>query len=283
MKYKFSKMHGTGNDYVYIDCFKQKVENPFELAIKVSDRHFGIGSDGLILIAPSDVADVKMIMYNLDGSEGKMCGNGIRCVAKYAYDFGITSNKSIKVETASGIKDIEVTTDEAGKVNYVSVNMGKAILNPLDIPMRATGDSFINKEITVDNKVYLVTCVSMGNPHCIVFTKDNIDNLDLDKIGPIFENHELFPEKVNTEFVQILDDKNLKMRVYERGSGETLSCGTGTCAVTVAAVLNGYGKYGEEITVHILGGELFDTYFEDGTVLMRGLATHVFDGEIEID
>lgn len=281
MKLKFSKMHGTGNDYVYIDAIHQVVENPSQLAIQVSDRHFGIGSDGLILVAPSDIADVRMRMFNLDGSEGKMCGNGIRCVAKFAYDHGITDKTTMDIQTESGIKTIDVTLDENGKVEYASVNMGKAELKPELIPMKAEGDTYIAKELVVDGVSYTVTCVSMGNPHCVIFTKE-IDKLDLDKIGPSFETHEMFPEKVNTEFVEVLDEHNIKMRVYERGSGETMSCGTGTCAVTVAAVLNGYAKYGEEITIHIPGGELKDTYYEDGTVIMKGRATHVFDGEIEV-
>lgn len=274
-------MHGTGNDYVYVNSFNQKIENPSGLSRQISDRHFGIGSDGLILVAPSNTADVRMIMYNNDGSEGKMCGNGIRCVAKYAYEHGITNQKKMNIETASGIKTVEVTVNDLGKVDYVSVDMGKAILKPKLIPMNADGDEFIAKDIFVNKNSYTVTCVSMGNPHCIVFAED-IDEIDLDKIGPHFENHELFPEKVNTEFVEIIDTNNFKMRVFERGTGETMSCGTGTCAVAVAAVLNGYAKFGEELTIHIQGGELKDTYYEDGTVIMKGLATHVFDGEIEI-
>jgi diaminopimelate epimerase len=281
MKLKFTKMHGTGNDYVYVNGFEEKIDNPSEVAIKISDRHFSVGSDGLIIVAPSEVADVRMIMFNADGSEGKMCGNGIRCVAKYAYDHKITDKKEMTIETASGIKNIVVTVDKDDKVEYAYVNMGKANLKPTDIPMRVEGDSFIDKEVEVSGKTYRATAVSMGNPHLVIFTK-GIDDLKLDEIGPYFENYELFPEKVNTEFVEIIDKNNFKMRVYERGSGETMSCGTGTCAVTVAAVLNGYAKYGEEVTIHIRGGELKDTYYEDGTVIMKGLATHVFDGEIEL-
>lgn len=280
MKLKFSKMHGTGNDYVYINSFEQTIDNPSELSKMVSDRHFGIGSDGLILVAPSDVADVRMIMFNADGSEGKMCGNGIRCVAKYAYEHGITDKKNMEIETASGIKTIDLTVNEQGKVEYVSVNMGKAVLKPEQIPMKAEGETFIAKEILADGKSYTATCVSMGNPHCVIFTT-GIDDMDLEKIGPFFENHAMFPEQVNTEFVEILDSHNYKMRVYERGSGETMSCGTGTCAAAVAAVLNGYAGYGEELNIHIKGGELKDTYYEDGTVIMKGRAVHVFDGEIE--
>lgn len=274
-------MHGTGNDYVYVNGFTEKLDNPSETAIKVSDRHFAIGSDGLIIVAPSEVADVRMIMFNSDGSEGKMCGNGIRCVAKYAYDHNLTDKKEMTIETASGIKTIKVTVDENNKVEYAEVNMGKAILKPSDIPMKAEGDSFIAKEVTVNGTTYVATAVSMGNPHMVIFTH-GIDELNLDEIGPYFENQELFPEKVNTEFVEVIDDHNFKMRVYERGTGETMSCGTGTCAVTVAAVLNGFAKYGEELNIHIRGGELKDTYYEDGTVIMKGKATHVFDGEIEI-
>ena len=281
MKLKFSKMHGTGNDYIYVNGFTQPLENPSELAIKLSDRHFAIGSDGLIIVAPSKVADVRMIMYNADGSEGKMCGNGIRCVAKYAFDHKLTDKTVMTIETASGIKTIEVTLDENQKVEYATVDMGKAILNPKEIPMNVSGENFIAKEIEVNGKTYQATAVSMGNPHLVIFT-EGIDALDLDKIGPDFEQHEWFPEKVNTEFVEILDEHNFKMRVYERGSGETMSCGTGTCAVTVAAVLNGYAKYDEEVNIHIRGGILKDTYKEDGTVIMKGMATHVFDGEIEV-
>lgn len=281
MKLKFSKMHGTGNDYIYVNGFTEKLINPAKAAKDLSDRHFAIGSDGLIIVAPSKVADVRMIMYNSDGSEGKMCGNGIRCVAKYAYDHGLTDKKVMKIETASGIKKIEVTVNDENKVEYVKVDMGKAVLTPKDIPMLVDGDSFIEGEIEVNNEKYTATAVSMGNPHLVIFMK-GIDELDLDRIGPYFENHELFPEQVNTEFVEIIDEHNFKMRVYERGTGETMSCGTGTCAVTVAAVKNGYARYGEELNIHIKGGILKDTYYEDGTVIMKGMATHVFDGEIEI-
>ncbi|MBQ3666301.1 MAG: diaminopimelate epimerase [Lachnospiraceae bacterium] len=282
MNLKFSKMHGTGNDYIYVNGFTQKLKNPSLTAVQLSKYHFSIGSDGLIIVAPSEVADVRMIMYNSDGSEGKMCGNGIRCVAKYAYDHQLTDKKIMTIETASGIKTIEVTVDDKNKVSDAKVNMGKAILKPQDIPMNVLGDSFISGKIVVAGKEYTATAVSMGNPHMVIFMK-GIDELDLEKIGPYFENHEWFPEKVNTEFVEIIDDHNFKMRVYERGTGETMSCGTGTCAVTVAAVLNGYAKYGEELNIHIRGGILKDTYYEDGTVIMKGLATHVFDGEIEVN
>ena len=259
MKLEFTKMHGTGNDYVYVNGFTQKIDNPSEIAIRVSDRHFSIGGDGMIIVAPSDVADVRMIMFNSDGSEGKMCGNGIRCVAKYAYDHKLTDKTEMTIETASGIKTIQVTLDAEGKVEYAYVDMGKAILKPEEIPMTVSGENFINQEIEVAGKKYNVTAVSMGNPHMVIFTQ-GIDELKLEEIGPAFENHELFPERVNTEFVEVMDNHNFKMRVYERGTGETMSCGTGTCAVAVAAVLNGYAKHGEELNIHIPGGVLKDTY-----------------------
>ena len=280
MKLHFTKMHGTGNDYVYVNLFTETVENPEQLSIQISDRHFGIGSDGLILIAPSEVADCRMIMFNADGSEGAMCGNGIRCVAKYAYEHGIAKDTHMRIETKSGIKTLELTVEE-GIVTYVQVNMGQAILKPENIPVKADGDDFVDREISVDGKDYKVTCVSMGNPHCVVFT-EGIDDLELEKIGPKFENHELFPDRINTEFVEIIDEHTVKMRVWERGSGETISCGTGTCAVTVAAVLNGHCTGGEDIEVQIRGGRLYDTWLDSGEVLMKGPATTVFEGDIEI-
>ena len=281
MTLNFTKMHGTGNDYVYVNLFEEKVDNPAEVAKMVSDRHFGIGSDGLILIAPSAVADCRMIMYNADGSEGAMCGNGVRCVAKYAYDHGIAKKDTITVETKSGIKTLEMTV-ENGKAVYARVDMGKAILAPEQIPVKAEGENFVAQPLIVDGKEYKVTCVSMGNPHCVIFT-EGIDGLDLEKIGPSFENHPMFPDRINTEFVEIVDEHKIRMRVWERGSGETISCGTGTCASTVAAVLNGYCKAGEEIAVQIRGGVLYDTYMPDGTVYMKGPATEVFTGKIEIN
>lgn len=280
MKFSFTKMHGTGNDYVYVDLFQQKLENQAEVAKVVSDRHFGIGADGLICIAPSETADCRMIMYNADGSEGAMCGNGIRCVAKYVYDHGIVRKDHMSVETKSGIKQLELTVED-GKAVYVKVNMGEAVLKPSEIPVQAEGEDFIARQIEAGGKNYTVTCVSMGNPHCVVFT-EGIDGMDLEKTGPLFENHPLFPDRINTEFVEVLDDHTLKMRVWERGSGETISCGMGTCAAAVAAVLNGHCPRGEEIEVRIRGGALYDTYLENGEVLMKGPATEVFQGEIEI-
>lgn len=280
MKLHFTKMHGTGNDYVYVNLFRERVADPSALAIRISDRHFGIGSDGLILIAPSEVADCRMIMYNADGSEGAMCGNGIRCVAKYAYEHGIVNGKEITVETKSGIKSLKLTVEDC-KVTYVEVNMGQAILAPADIPVKAEGDTFVAQKLYVDGREYEVTCVSMGNPHCVIFM-DGIDELDLEKLGPKFENHKCFPDHINTEFVEVMDDHTIRMRVWERGSGETISCGTGTCASTVAAVLNGHCQRGEEIEVQVRGGKLYDTYMDNGEVLMKGPAETVFDGEINV-
>ena len=271
MKLSFTKMHGTGNDYIYVDLFQQKLENQEEVAKVVSDRRFGIGSDGLICIAPSETADCRMIMYNADGSEGAMCGNGIRCVAKYVYDRGIVPKDHMSIETKSGIKQLELTVEE-GKAVYVKVNMGEAVLKPPEIPVQAEGEDFIARQIEAGGRMYTVTCVSMGNPHCVVFT-EGIDGLDLEKTGPLFENHPLFPDRINTEFVEVIDDHTLKMRVWERGSGETVSCGTGTCAATVAAVLNGHCPRGEEVEVRVRGGALYDTYLENGEVLMKGPAT----------
>lgn len=279
-KLKFTKMHGTGNDYVYVDLFHQTLDRPSELSVKISDRHFGIGSDGLICIAPSEIADCRMIMFNADGSEGAMCGNGIRCVAKYAYEHGLVTKDQMSIETKSGVKHLKLTV-ENGIVTYAEVNMGQAILKPCEIPVHAEGDDFIARALQVDGRSYAATCVSMGNPHCIVFM-DHIDELDLTKIGPSFEHHPWFPDRINTEFVEVIDRETIKMRVWERGSGETISCGTGTCAATVASVLNGYCDRGAEIEVRIRGGVLYDTYLENGEVLMKGPATEVFQGEISI-
>ena len=276
---KFTKMHGIGNDYVYVNCFKETVEHPSEMAIKVSDRHFGIGSDGLILIKPSEVADGKMEMYNADGSQGAMCGNGIRCVAKYMYDYGITDKTSISVETKSGIKYLDLTIKD-GKVDTVKVNMGTPILKAVDIPVRSEKEQVIDEPVMVDGKEWKITCVSMGNPHAITYI-DDVKNLEIEKIGPKFENHEIFPDRVNTEFVHVIDRNTVEMRVWERGSGETLACGTGACAVAVSSILNGLTE--EEVTVKLLGGDL--KIFWDRTenkVYMTGSATTVFDGEISL-
>ena len=272
---EFTKMQGLGNDYVYVNCFKEKVENPSEMAVKVSDRHFGIGSDGLILIKPSEVADFEMEMYNADGSRGEMCGNGIRCVAKYVYDYGLTDKTSISVETLGGIKYLDLTV-EHGKVILVKVDMGTPILKPELIPIVAKGETVIDEPIMVGGKEYHMTGVSMGNPHDVVFM-DDIKNLEIEKIGPLFENHERFPNRINTEFVNVIDRHTAQMRVWERGSGETLACGTGACAVAVACILNGLTE--NTVTVKLLGGDLkIEWDREKDTVYMTGPAAVSFDG-----
>ena len=275
---KFTKMHGIGNDYVYMDCTKERLENPGEIARLVSDRHKGIGSDGLILIQSSDEADFEMAMYNADGSYGKMCGNGIRCVAKYVYDNGLTDKTEISVISGGAVKYLKLTV-ENGKVKKVRVNMGEPILKPSEIPVVGDGDKLVAVPIVVDNQVYEMTCVSMGNPHAVVFL-DDVENLKIEEIGPRFEQHERFPDRVNTEFVERIDRKNLKMRVWERGSGETLACGTGACATAVAAILNGYAE--RDVTVHLLGGDLEISWDEtDNCVYMTGPAATVFTGEFD--
>ena len=274
---RFTKMQGLGNDYVYVNCFQETIENPSEAAIKVSDRHFGIGSDGLILIKPSEVADFRMDMYNADGSQAEMCGNGIRCVAKYVYDYGLTDQTEISVETLAGIKYLKLQIED-GKVSQITVNMGQPELNPVKIPVQAEGERVVDEPIVVNGVTYKMTCVSMGNPHCIVFI-DDTENFPLEEIGPMFENHERFPKRVNTEFIQILNRNEVNMRVWERGSGETLACGTGACASAVACVLNGLTE--DEITLHLLGGDLSVRWDqEENLVYMTGPAKVVFDGEI---
>lgn len=282
MKIKFTKMQGCGNDYVYVNCMDKLIDNPGRVSQYISDRHFGIGSDGLILICPSDVADFGMAMYNADGSEGKMCGNGVRCIAKYVYEYGLTDKEQITLETKSGIKYIDMDIED-GKVRMVKVDMGAPVLKPAEIPVKADSsmDSFINQPLNVNGRTFMVTCVSMGNPHAVVFI-DDTKNLDIRKYGPEFETHPAFPEQVNTEFVQVISRSEINMRVWERGSGETLACGTGTCASVVACVLN--GKTDGRVTVHLLGGDLLIEYNKDnGTVWMTGPAEIVFDGEIELD
>lgn len=280
MKLKFTKMHGCGNDYIYFNCFEQEVADPEALSIRLSDRHFGIGGDGIVLICPSDVADAKMRMFNADGSEGKMCGNATRCIGKYMYEHGLISKPEMTLETLSGIKILKMT-EEDGKITSVRVDMGKAILKPSEIPTKYTGDTAVSVPLTVDGTEYAVTCVSMGNPHCIVFVDQDVNTLDLSKIGPSFENHEMFPERINTEFIRVIDDHTLQMRVWERGSGETLACGTGACAAAVASVLNGYCPKGEDITIHLIGGDLKIRY-TDEAVYLTGPATTVFEGSIEL-
>ena len=281
MELKFTKMHGCGNDYIYINCFDQTVEDPAALAVSLSRPHFGVGSDGVILICPSDTADAKLRMFNADGSEGKMCGNGIRCVGKYLYDNGMAGRRTeVTVETLSGIKRLHLTAKD-GKMLSARVDMGRAVLSPPEIPVYLDGSSIVASPLVVDEKVYHITCVSMGNPHCVVFLKESVDLLDLRRIGPKFENNPLFPERVNTEFVNVQPDGGLKMRVWERGSGETLACGTGACAVGVAAVLNGYCGKDTDIAVHLRGGDLTVRYTDDA-VFLSGPATTVFEGTIHL-
>ena len=277
---KFTKMHGIGNDYVYVNCLKEKVEDPAEAARFVSDRHFGIGSDGLILIKPSEVADFQMDMYNADGSRSEMCGNGVRCVAKYVYDYGLTDKTEVDIETGAGIKHIVLTIKD-GKVEKARVDMGEPILKPELVPVKGEGDKLVNEPFLVDGQQYRMTCVSMGNPHAVVFLDEDVKELDIEKIGPKFENHERFPKRTNTEFMNVLDRHTMNMRVWERGSGETLACGTGTCASVVAAVLNGFTE--RDVLVHLLGGDLEIHWDEkDNHVYMTGSATTVFDGEIDL-
>jgi len=276
---KFTKMQGLGNDYIYVNCFSEKVENPSEAAKRLSDRHFGIGSDGLVLIMPSKTCDFKMRMFNSDGSEAEMCGNAIRCVGKYVYDNGLTNKTNIKIETLAGVKILDMKVED-GKVAMVKVDMGEPILEPAKIPVIGNGEKFVSQPVTIDGKEYKVTCVSMGNPHAVTYV-DDVDKFPLEVIGPKMENNSLFPKRINTEFVQVLDRNTLKMRVWERGAGETLACGTGACAVLVSSVLNGISN--RCVVVKLLGGDLIIEWNEsDNHVYMTGPATKVFDGEIDI-
>ena len=272
-------MHGIGNDYIYVNCFEETVSEPEKVSVILSDRHKGVGSDGLVLIMPSDKADFRMRIFNADGSEAMMCGNATRCIGKYVYERGLTDKTDITLETNSGIKYLKLFT-ENGRVTLVQVDMGKAILVPREIPVNSDSDRFIAQPVEVGGKTYSMTCVSMGNPHAVIFT-DGIDSLDLEKIGPSFENHPLFPARVNTEFCEVIDSHTLRMRVWERGSGETFACGTGTCATVVAAVLNGICSHDEEVLVHLRGGDLRITYRSDGTVMMTGPAAFVFEGTVD--
>ena len=285
---KFTKMHGCGNDYVYVDCTKEVIPNISETAIRVSDRHFGIGSDGLILIKASDVADFEMDMYNADGSRGKMCGNGIRCVAKYVYDHGLTDKTTITVNTLSGIKTLKLTVED-GKVSKVRVDMGEPELIPAQVPVKASvigladdrREAIVAEPLEIKGRSYDITCVSMGNPHCITFIGEDVRDFPLEAVGPVFEKHELFPERVNTEFINVIDKDHLRMRVWERGSGETLACGTGACAVAVASYLNGFT--GRSVDIELLGGHLEVVYDEKTNhVFMTGPATEVFSGKIDL-
>lgn len=276
---KFTKMHGLGNDYVYVNCFKEKIGNPPKAARILSDRHFGVGSDGLIMICPSEKADFEMEMYNADGSRGEMCGNGIRCVAKYVYDYGLTDKTNISVDTLGGVKYLDLTVKD-GKAVLIKVDMGRPELKPERIPIVSGSDAVINEPIVVDGAIYRMTGVSMGNPHAVIFV-DDVKGLELEAVGPKFENHERFPKRVNTEFARVIDRETVEMRVWERGSGETLACGTGACAVAVACILNGLTE--DKVTVRLLGGDLLIEWDKEADkVYMTGPATVVFDGEIQI-
>ncbi len=277
---KFTKMQGAGNDYVYVNCFEECPDNPAEVARKVSNRNFGIGSDGLILIMPSSVADVRMRMFNSDGSESEMCGNGIRCVAKYAYDHGIVGKKEITAETGAGILTLQLFTDTADKVEKVRVNMGEPRLTRAEIPMIGDGAGrVVDEPLNILHSVFRITCVSMGNPHCVIFV-DDVENFPVEKYGPLIENHELFPRRTNVEFVHVVSRNEVRQRTWERGAGETLACGTGASAVTVAGVLNNLTE--RRIVNHLSGGDLEMEWPENGPVFMTGPAVEVFRGEIDI-
>lgn len=280
MKIEFTKMHGCGNDYVYIDCFNQNIDQPEKLSRILSDRRYSIGGDGIILISPSENADARMRIFNKDGSEGKMCGNGIRCVAKYLFDHNMAKNsKDIMVSTLSGIKHLEIL-DNSKNTAEVRVNMGKASLEPQDIPMIFDKNMVVNEPITVSDNTYNITCVSVGNPHCVIF-KGEIYSVNVKDVGSKLSVNPMFPEGINVEFVSVTDEKNIMMRVWERGSGETLACGSGACASVVAAVENGLCEKSSDITVHLRGGKLNVNYSDNG-VLLTGNAVKVFEGGIEI-
>ena len=276
---KFTKMHGLGNDYIYVNCLTETINNPSEVSKFVSDRHFGIGSDGLVLIMHSDKGDFRMRMFNSDGSEAEMCGNAVRCVGKYVYDNGLTDKTIVKIETLAGIKILELTVNN-NQVELIRVDMGEPILKPMNIPVNSEKDLFISEPVTVNGEIYNVTCVSMGNPHAVTYV-DDVANFPLESVGSKMETHTLFPRKINAEFVQVVDRNTLKMRVWERGAGETLACGTGACAVLVASVLNGISE--RKATVKLLGGDLMIEWNEkDNHIYKTGPATKVFDGEIDI-
>ncbi len=276
---KFTKMHGCGNDYIYINGFVESCDDWGELSKRLSDRHFSVGSDGVIVILPSDVADFRMRMFNADGSEGKMCGNGSRCVAKYCFDKGLTDKREFTLETLAGIKTLSLQVED-GVTKTVSVGMGRAEFASAKVPVIWDCAEVVNQKLSLSSGDWSVTCVSMGNPHCVTFIQDSPRVLNLESIGPEFENNAIFPERVNTEFIRVIDDKTLEMRVWERGSGETLACGTGACASVAAAVKNGICRAGEEITVKLLGGELNITCSPDYEITMRGPAEIAFEGEI---
>ncbi len=277
---KFTKMQGAGNDYVYVNCFKEQIDNPQEMAVRVSNRNFGIGSDGLILIMPSSVADVRMRMFNSDGSESEMCGNGIRCVAKYAYDHGIVSKTEIKAETGAGILTLQLVPGADGKIEKVRVNMGLPRLLRVEIPMTGEADvQVVAEPLMVLDRTFRITCVSMGNPHCVIFV-DDVENFPVSTYGPLIENSELFPRRTNVEFVQIISRNEVRQRTWERGAGETLACGTGSSAVMAACVLNGLTE--KQILNHLSGGDLEMEWAEDGSIYMTGPAVEVFSGELAL-
>ncbi|HWI41015.1 MAG TPA: diaminopimelate epimerase [Verrucomicrobiae bacterium] len=277
---KFTKMHGAGNDYVYVNCFEERVENPEKVAIQVSNRNFGIGSDGLILIMPSDKADVRMRMFNSDGSESEMCGNGIRCVAKYAHDHGIVDKTEITAETGAGILTLQLVPGEDGTIGKVRVNMGKPRLTRAEIPMLGEGgEQVVSLPLNILHTTFNITCVSMGNPHCVIFV-DDVEHFQVEKYGPLIENHEMFPRRTNVEFVQIISRTEVRQRTWERGAGETLACGTGASAVCVAGALNGLTE--RRILNHLSGGDLELEWAEDGYLYMTGPASEVFSGEIDL-
>jgi len=280
MEIKFTKMHGCGNDYIYINCFNLDIKDPNKLSKIMSPRHFSVGSDGVVLILKSEVADAKMRMFNLDGSEGKMCGNAIRCIGKYLYDNKLVNKTEISIETLSGIKYLKLNVSN-NKVDKVSVDMGYASFEPKNIPLLKDKE-MINEDCFINNSNYKITAVSMGNPHGVIYL-DEIDNLDLEKIGPIFENNKLFPERVNTEFIKIVDKNHLKMRVWERGSGETYACGTGACATVAASCKNGICNFNETVFVELLGGTLEIKCDENYKITMTGPAIKVYDGVFEYE
>ena len=281
-KIPFTKMHGAGNDYIYIDYFSFPFDfDPCDLARKMSPRHFSVGGDGVVLILPSDKADAMMRMFNLDGSEGKMCGNAIRCVAKYISDHGLTAKEVVTIETLSGVKTLRLFK-EGGKVSRVSVEMGRAVFTPAEIPVLFAGDEMVDEPVEVLGETRRMTAVSMGNPHAVIFTK-GVKELDLAKIGPTYETLPIYPERVNTEFAEVLDEKTILMRVWERGSGETYACGTGACATVSAAVKTGRAAFDEEITVRLIGGDLTIKVNKDYSVTMTGGATEVYQGVYDYD
>jgi len=289
----FTKMHGCKNDYLYIDCTKNELINPAKVSVKLSDRHTGIGSDGIILICPSSVADFRMRIFNADGSEAEMCGNGIRCVGKYVYDFGLTDKDEVRIETGVRTEEEESTGEipknrikilklkiEEGKVVSATVDMGKPILTPSEIPVISDKDKFINEAVNVDGKDWYLTCISMGNPHAVTFV-DDTRSLNLPEIGPKFEFNKIFPNRTNTEFIKVISRNEIEMRVWERGSGETLACGTGACASAYAAMLNGLAD--DEVRVHLLGGDLIIKYDQNTDhIFMTGPCETVFSGSITI-